>query len=218
MRLTDYAIYIATAAILLAVPAARAQQPAGVTTKGSTSPQSPQSDPNNLPTAAAYSRPTASERFADFGREAIGPVTIIKTVGVAGVLQAQNSPPDWGQGAVGFGDRVGSEYGRFLADSASRYLIAAALGQDAKYYRCQCTGFGHRLGHALKASFTARAGDDGHYVFSSAPIAAPYVGSFTQLAWYPDRYGWKDAVRSGSYGYLYGIGGNLFREFVPKKF
>ena len=218
MRVTDYAIYLATAAFSSpSRPLARSNPPGSP--RKAAPPRSRRNPiPSNLPTAAAYSRPTASERFADFGREAIGPVTIIKTVGVAGVLQAQNSPPDWGQGAVGFGDRVGSEYGRFLADSASRYLIAAALGQDAKYYRCQCTGFGHRLGHALKASFTARAGDDGHYVFSPAPIAAPYVGSFTQLSWYPDRYGWKDAVRSGSYGYLYGIGGNLFREFVPKKF
>lgn len=220
MRFTKYAIAIsvAAAACFIAVPASRAQEPAGVTSKSGAAAPSSQSNSGNLPTAAAYSRPTAGERLADFGREAIGPVTIIKTVAVAGVLQAQNAPPDWGQGAVGFGDRVGSEYGRFLADSASRYLIAAALGQDAKYYRCQCTGFGHRLGHALKASFTARAGDDGHYVFSPAPIAAPYVGAFTQLSWYPARYGPKDAFRSGSYGYLYGIGGNLFREFVPLKF
>jgi hypothetical protein len=218
MRFSAYAISIGVAAILSGAPAARAQQPAGVTSRSGSASHPSQSDATGLPTAAAYSRPTASERFAAFGREAIGPYTIIKTVAVAGVLQAQNSPPDWGQGAKGFGDRVGSEYGRFLAETGSRYLIAAAFGQDAKYYRCACTGFGHRLGHALKASFTARAGDDGHYVFSPAPIAAPYVGGFTELAWYPARYGWKDGIRFGSYGVLYSLGGNIAREFISAKF
>lgn len=209
----------AIAVILVSASPARAQKPAGITSPNTTTPSEPQSsNSNNLPTAAAYSRPTAGQKWKHFVREAIGPYTLVKTVAVAGVLQAEDEPPDWGEGGSGFGDRLGSEYGRFLAEISGKYAIAAALHQDTKYYVCECTGFGHRLGHALHSTFTARAGDDGHYVISPAPIAAPYVGSFTELAWYPDRFGWKDAVRTGSYGLLYDGAANIAHEFLGKKF
>jgi len=219
MRIKACALAIGVAAILQCAPVARAQQPAGVTSpNSSTAAQQQGSNSNNLPTAAAYSRPTGAEKWSHFAHEAIGPYTLVKTLAVAGVLQAENSPPDWGQGMKGFGDRVGSEYGRFLAETGGKYLIAAALRQDTKYYRCECTGIGHRLGHAIHSTFAARAGDDGHYVFSPAPILAPYVGGMTQLAWYPSRFGWKDGVRSGSYGLLYDGAANIAREFISAKF
>lgn len=219
MRIANCVLGATIAAVLISASPARAQKPAGVTSPNTTTPSEPQStNSSNLPTAAAYSRPTSREKWSHFVHEAIGPYTIVKTIAVAGVLDAENSPPDWGQGASGFGDRVGSEYGRFLAETGGKYAIAAVLRQDTKYYRCQCTGFGHRIGHAIYSTFTARAGDDGHYVISPAPIAAPYVGGFTQLAWYPSRFGWKDGFRFGSYGLLYDGAANIAREFISAKF
>jgi hypothetical protein len=219
MRIKGYALAVAVAAILLGAAGARAQQPAGVTSRNSTTPQEPkESNSGNLPTAAAYSRPTGREKWANFVHEAIGPYTIVKTLAVAGVLDAENSPPDWGQGASGFGDRVGSEYGRFLAETGSKYVMAAALRQDTKYYRCECTGIGHRVGHAIYSTFSARAGDDGHRIISPAPIVAPYVGGFTQLAWYPSRFSYKDGFRFGNYGLLYDVAANVAREFISAKF
>lgn len=218
MRISIYALSIAVAVLLVGAPAAQAQQPASETPPAgsTTQPQPPAS--SNLPVAAAYSRPTASEKWNHLVREAVGPYTLLKTAAVAGVQQAKNAPPDWGQGAAGFGDRVGSEYGRFLSETVSRYAIAAALRQDTLYYKCECTGVGHRLGHALYSSFTARAGDDGHRIISPAPIAAPYIGGMTELAWYPSRFGVKDGVRFGSYGFLYQVATNVAREFISAKF
>ncbi|MEP6705174.1 MAG: hypothetical protein ABJB34_10255 [Acidobacteriota bacterium] len=36
-------------------------------------------------------------------------------------------------------------------------------------------------------------------------------------AWYPNRYGWKDGVRSGTISLAFNAAYNLFREFVWKK-
>jgi len=100
MRIRVYALAIGVGAILLSAAVARAQQPAGVTARNSTTPQEPkESNSSNLPTAAAYSRPTPKEKWGHFVHEAIGPYTIVKTLAVAGVLDAENSPPDWGQPA-----------------------------------------------------------------------------------------------------------------------
>lgn len=219
MQIAACVLSVALAVVLLSPSRAYAQKPAGITSPGTAAPAEPQStNSSNLPTAAAYSRPTSGEKWSHFVHEAIGPYTLAKTLAVASVDHARNAPPDWGQGASGFGDRVGSEYGRFLAGTAGKYAIAAALRQDTKYYRCECTGIGRRLGHAIYSTFTARAGDDGHYVISPAPILAPYVGGMTELAWYPDRFSWKDGLRFGSYGLLYDGAANIAREFISAKF
>src|SRR5271169_7009924 len=125
MRITIYALSIGVTALLFGAAAAQAQQPAGETPPASSTSQPQPSALSNLPIAAAYSRPTAGEKWNHLLHEAIGPYTLIKTAAVAGVQQGKNAPPDWGQDGAGFGDRLGSEYGRFLSEAASRYAIAA---------------------------------------------------------------------------------------------
>lgn len=166
----------------------------------------------------AYRRPTGHDQFRNFERSAFGVYAVGRSVFVGLILQAENSPPDWGQGWGPYGERIASSYGRYVVGTGTRYGVAAMLHQDAKGYKCDCKGFMPRLKHALASSFTARAGDDGHRVISPAPIGAPYVAAFTELAWLPQRYGWKDGLRDGTYGLLYGIGENVAREFIPLNF
>jgi hypothetical protein len=165
-----------------------------------------------------YRRPTGQQQLQNFERNAFGVYPIGRAVIVASILQAKNSPPDWQQGWGPFGERVASSYGRYVVGTGTRYGVAAILHQDAKPYKCDCTGLLPRLKHAVATSFTTRAGDDGHRVLSPAPIGAPYAAAFAELAWYPARYGWKDGLRDGSYGLLYGIGENIAREFIPRSF
>jgi hypothetical protein len=54
-------------------------------------------------------------------------------------------------------------------------------------------------GHALISTLTARRGEDGHRVFSIAALVGPYAGTMTAIyGWYPNRYGAKDAFRTGT--------------------
>jgi hypothetical protein len=72
-----------------------------------------------------------------------------------------------------------------------------------------------RLGHAVISTLTARSGQDGHRIFSVPALVAPYAGSMTAVyAWYPDRYGVKDAFRMGNYSLLTYMGGNVALEFL----
>ncbi|MFZ0633995.1 MAG: hypothetical protein WA755_04065 [Candidatus Acidiferrales bacterium] len=170
------------------------------------------------PSSQFYVKPTGIDQLRHFSRDAFGTYPLIRNGVVAGFLQAKDSPPDWGQGWSGYGERYVSQYGRFVIGTGARYGIAAALHEDAKFYRCNCSGIGPRLRHAIYSSFSARAGRDGHRILSPAPVAAPYVASFTQLTWYPSRYGPKDGFRSGNYGLLYGIAENIAREFIKLNF
>lgn len=64
------------------------------------------------------------------------------------------------------------------------------------------------------STLTSRRGDDGRRVFSFPALVSPYAGSMTATyGWYPDRYGAKDAFRTGNYNLLASMGGNIALEF-----
>src|ERR1043166_4181874 len=51
-------------------------------------------------------------------------------------------------------------------------------------------------------------------VFVIVTIRIPGFACYDREAWYPDRYNYKDGLRSGSTSLLTGFGINLVREFV----
>ena len=162
-----------------------------------------------------YLRPTEKIKIRNYVFDAVGPYPIVAAGFAAGVNQLSNTPPEWRQGAEGFGRRFGSDFGIAAASTTTRYALSEALKEDTLYYRCECQGVFPRLRHAALATLTARRGNDGHRVFSVPALIAPYAGSMTAVyGWYPDRYGAKDAFRMGNYSLLIYAGGNIAMEFL----
>lgn len=162
-----------------------------------------------------YVRPTHKDKFSNYLFDAYGPYPIVVAAGVAGIGQLNNSPPEWRQGAEGFGKRFGSDFAIAAVGTTTRFGLAEALKQDTLYYRCNCSGVWPRVGHAVVSTLTARRGPDGHRVFSLPALLAPYAGSMTAVhVWYPDRYNAKDAFRMGNYSLLANVGGNIALEFL----
>jgi hypothetical protein len=160
-------------------------------------------------------RPTQKTKFTNYLFDGYGLYPLAGSALTAGFGQLTNSPPEWGQGAQGYGKRIGSDFGLAAAGVTGRYGLALALKEDTLYYRCECRGWAPRLKHAVFTTFTARRGGDGHSVFSIPALVAPYAGSFTAVyGWYPDRFGAKDAFRIGNYGMLDQIGANVCLEFL----
>lgn len=163
-----------------------------------------------------YQPPTESARFHDYLWNAFGPLGFGENLFVAGLHQLNREPPDWREGMTGYGERLGSAAGITAAQETARFGIAEVTHEDTRYFRCTCSGFFPRLGHAAISTLTARRENDGHTVFSYANLLAPYVGSTTAVyAWYPSRYGMKDAFRMGNYSLLGNLGGNISLEFLP---
>ena len=161
-----------------------------------------------------YVRPTERTKVSNYAFDAFGPYPIAGAGVAAGINQWSNAPPEWGQGAKGFGKRFGSDFAIAAIGTTTRYGLAEAFKEDTLYYRCECGGPFPRLRHAVISTLTGRRGEDGHRVFSFSALAAPYAGSMTAVyAWYPDRFGAKDAFRMGNYSLLSYMGGNIALEF-----
>jgi hypothetical protein len=187
---------------------AQAQAPASTNSSNTALPANPQP-------ALTYSPPSAKTKFTNYLFDAFGPYPIVGAAIAAGINQADNAPPEWGQGAEAYGKRFGSNFGILAISTSTRYGLAAAFREDTLYYRCECKGFFSRLDHALISTLTARRGEDGHRVFSFPDLVAPYAGTMVGVyAWYPDRFGAKDAFRLGNYSLIGYAAENVGLEFI----
>ena len=161
-----------------------------------------------------YVKPTQRMMVTNLMFDAIGPYPAVGAASVAGINQFSNSPPEWHQGMEGYGKRFGSDFAITAISTTARYGLAEAFKQDTLYYRCDCVGLVPRLKYAALSTLTGRRGVEGHRVFSFPALIAPYVGSMTAVyAWYPNRFGAKDAFRSGNYSLLSSMGSNIALEF-----
>jgi len=162
-----------------------------------------------------YTPPTHSAMFKYYLLDTFGPYPLVITAASSGINQWSNTPPEWKQGAEGYGKRFGSNFGMSAVCTTTLFALSAAFKQDPLYYSCECNGVWPRLGHAVISTVTARREQDGHRVFSVPALASPYAGATTGVyGWYPDRFGAKDAFRMGNYNLLINVGGNVALEFL----
>ena len=211
---------LASAGIVFGPARICAQAPAGAGASQSSDPHALPSNPTPQDKTHGqrrytYERPSEETKQRNYLFDAFGPYPIAGSIIVAGINQANNTPPEWGGGAEAFGKRVVSNYGINAISTTTRYGLSEILHQDTLYYRCQCKGFFPRLSHALVSTLTARRGEDGHYVFSVPALVAPYAGTMVAThTWYPGRYNSSDAFRMGNYNLLALAGGNVAIEFL----
>src|SRR6266478_4508400 len=76
------------------------------------------------------------DKFVLFVQDSFDPVTFLATGFNAGLDQAENSDPSYGQGAEGYGRRFGAEFtdqasSRFFKDFAYPWIFS----EDPRYYR-----------------------------------------------------------------------------------
>lgn len=162
-----------------------------------------------------YVRPTEKMKLRTYLFDAFGPYPLFGGAVAAGLDQSWRTPPEWGQGATGYGQRFGSSLAIAAVTTTTRYGLAEAFREDTVYYRCECKSVFPRLRHAMISTVTARRGEDGHRRLSFPAIVAPYAGTMTAVyGWYPDRYSAKDALRMGNYNLLAFMGENLALEFI----
>ena len=210
MKIRRGLLLLSAVAVLAALPVAVKSQSLSYT--GEVSGTVPVATSRQL--GPPYVRPTERTMASNYIFDAYGPYPIAGSAFAAGINQFSDEPPEWGQGAEGYGKRFGSDFAIAAVGTTTRYGLAEALTEDTLYYRCQCSGFFPRLRHAVISSVTARRGEDGHLVFSLPAFVAPYAGSMTAVyGWYPNRFSAKDGFRIGNYGLLAYVGQNISLEF-----
>jgi hypothetical protein len=120
---------------------------------------------------------TAWQKLKVVTRGSFDPVLIPWYGALAGISQAANSEPGYGQGAEGYGKR----YAACFADGTIENYFAQAflpimLRQDPRYFQKGKGGFTHRTGYAVSRIFVTRS-DSGHRQFNFSEVFGSGIAS-----------------------------------------
>lgn len=142
--------------------------------------------PNLYVTYEPHPEPlTTKMKFHLAYKDLTHPVFFVRTAAWAGVQQARDNPSEWGQGATGYGKRLGAGF----ADAATGSLITNAilpslLHQDPRYFY-QGTGTKwSRARHAMLAPFVCK-GDNGATQPNYSEWGGSLIGYSISTAYYP---------------------------------
>ncbi len=165
-------------------------------------------------TTNPYVFPTPKERFNRYVKSVVGPSALLRSALTAGINQWNDSPEEWEQGMSGYGKRYASSFGRNAIQHTIIYGLDSALGLDTGFKKSTRKGFFPRMKDALAYNIMSRT-KSGKRVISVPRITGAYAsGVISREAWYPERYNYKDGLRSGTNSLLTGFAYNLVREFV----
>jgi hypothetical protein len=130
--------------------------------------------------------PLAShEKFHLFLKSAFDPGSIGLVGFQAGVSQAENEFPAYGQGAQGYGKRFGAA----LADEVdagfwSNYVYPVLLKADPRYFRLGEGSVPHRIGYSLKQEFLCHT-DKGGRAFNFSNVLGAFTSGAISNLYYP---------------------------------
>ena len=146
---------------------------------------------------------------------AFGPAAVLGDAAYAAILQADNAPLEWKQGAEAYGKRLGTMVAWSGIRNGLAFGLDSSLHQDPRYYRAGGGGFFRRSGHALRETMLTHT-DKGGETLSAWRIGSAYGSAFLSNLWYPDR------LNNARLGFIQGsvtlgfdLMGNLGKEFWP---
>jgi hypothetical protein len=169
--------------------------------------------PRTLPLQAR--RITMPERLRIYRHSVFNPDSLLAPAFGAGLAQATNEPPEWGQGASGYGTRLASGYGRLVINRTIRFGVAALDREDPRFSYSNEAGFWRRFRYASVHYVVART-DSGKRIPAFSRFAGTYGAAFIANEWYPEsRANTGHALMRGSTALAAGWAWNVFREFWP---
>ena len=156
------------------------------------------------------------EKFSMAAKGSFDPYEFTLVGIVAGIHQAADSDPGFGQGFQGYAKR----YGAAFADQVDGNIMVGGvfptiLKVDPRYFRLGRGSFAHRLGYAIDRLVIARK-DSGAHTFNISEFAGNAVAIGISNAYYPAA----DRNFSGNFsdwGTQMGLDafGNTLKEFWP---
>jgi len=157
------------------------------------------------------------DKFLLFVRDSYDPGTILVTGFNAGLSQAENNDPTFGQGAAGYGKRFAAS----LADQASSrffkdFLFPTLISEDPRYYRLVHGSVETRLLHAMEHLVVAHQ-DNGRRMFNFSEWLGTTSAVTLGNMYHPgNRRGFAPAAESVGLSFLTDVGFDILREFWPE--
>ena len=163
---------------------------------------------------------TARQKFALSWKNVSDPGNLLLVGVTAGVQQADNAFPGYGQGGAGYGKRYGADLGNLVSGTFMGGAVLPALfRQDPRYFYKGTGSVKSRALYALSTAVICR-GDNGHRQPAFASVLGDFsAGAISNLYYAPsDRQGATLTMENGFLGVAGDAMNNLFQEFVLKHF
>jgi len=160
---------------------------------------------------------TWKQKFSLATRGTFDPIAMVGVGVAAGIEQANNSFPGYGQGAEGYGKRFAAKFadGR-SSDYLTHAIFPTLLHQDPRYYYQGSGTVKSRLLHAIGSAFFTR-GDSGRTEPNYSYVLGDMCSGALSNLYYPQANRGVHLVFSNAAVGLAGrVGGNILREFLPK--
>jgi hypothetical protein len=159
---------------------------------------------------------TPGEKFGLFARQAFDPFQWVVMGATAGVNQAENTWPGYGQGSTGYAKR----YGAVVADATDRefisnFLFPVLLKQDPRYFQLGYGKILRRIAYSLGQECWGKT-DQGTRQFNYSKVLGAFAAKAVSNTYYPkgDR-GFESTMRNSVVSLLSGMATNLAAEFWP---
>jgi len=166
-------------------------------------------------TAADFKPLTQHERNRIYAKSLINPVWYLKGAASAAIDLKNDKPPEWEQGASGYGKRFGNIMGQYAIQRTTTFGLASLLHEDNRYFNSGKKGFGRRIAYAMTSSVMARH-DNGRQYPSVSGIAGFAAGAFASRLWQPSS---TSTAGDGAVSFGISMGYNVLttvvKEFLP---
>lgn len=178
--------------------------------------QSSRSRPAHFAASSPYGHElTLKDRTDIYLKSFVGPEAFARPLLGAAVDQGMDTPPQWGQGARGFGRRAASGLAQGFTARTIQFGVAAADHEDTRIHPSGLHGFGPRLRFAVLHTFISRT-DGGGQSFAYSRVAGIYGAAFIANAWFPPGYNdFSHGLSRGSGSLAVDVGFHVLREFAP---
>jgi hypothetical protein len=162
---------------------------------------------------------TTRQKYQLAWRTSIDPVTFVMTGFVAGVEQADDTFPGYGQGAQGYAKRFGANYtGGFIGTMIGGAILPSWFKQDPRYFYKGTGSITSRAMYAIANAVICK-GDNGHWQLNYSAILGGLAAGGISNLYYPasDRSGVEMSFVNAGIGTAEGALQNLIQEFIVRK-
>lgn len=126
-----------------------------------------------------------AQKFQLFFKSSTDPWPFLLAGVVAGIGQANNSYPEWGQGAQGYAKRFGGAYSdAFIGNFFGNAVLPVVLHEDPRYFQKGTGNPAVRLLWAASSTFWCRR-DNGKWGPNYANVGGNLIGAAIARAYYP---------------------------------
>ena len=125
------------------------------------------------------------QKFKLFFKSSTDPWPFLLAGAVAGIGQANNSYPEWGQGAQGYAKRYGAAYSdAFIGNFFGNAVLPSLLREDPRYFQKGTGSHTGRFLWAAASTFWCKR-DNGKWGPNYANVGGNLIGAAIARAYYP---------------------------------